>query len=450
MKRREFLKTAGLAGTIAAVNACTGSSEEATTSVSKEIKGEMEYRINPNTGDKVSLLGYGCMRWPALEGDENEIDQEMVNNLIDCALEHGVNYFDTAPGYWKGKSEAATGTALSRHPRDSYFIATKMSNFDEASRTLEGSKKMFATSLERLKTDYIDYLLLHSLRGEDDFKRRFIDNGVIDWLLEERKNGRIRNLGFSFHGNEAGFDYLMSLHEKYHWDFVQIMYNYVDYRHGKIRGGERNANCEYLIGKLAEKGIMAVAMEPLLGGNLSKLPDGIVAKLKERRPSESAASWAFRFAGTTPQMLTVLSGMTYMEHLQDNLKTYCGFEPLSEEEEAFLDGIAGKIVQFPTVPCNYCNYCMPCPYGLDIPGIFSHYNNCVNEDAMPDNAGDPEFKKLRRRFLVGYSRKIPYERQASHCIGCGKCMEECPQKINIPGTMQRIDKYVEKLKQEKL
>jgi len=447
ISRRSFLKMLGAGSAGAAMAACSNKKEESEVSVSGSITGSMEYRTNPNTGDKVSLLGYGCMRWP-YKDDSEEIDQEMVNKLVDYALEVGVNYFDTAPRYLKGKSEAVTGIALSRHPRDSYFIATKMSNFDPVSMTPEGSKQMFKESLERLRTDYIDYLLLHSLSGEFDFKKRFLDNGVLAWLLEEKAAGRIRNLGFSFHGDKKGFDYMMSLHEVYHWDFVQIMYNYVDYRHAADRSGAPNS--EYLITELQKRGIMAVAMEPLLGGGLSKLPDGIVEKLKQRRPQDSAASWAFRFAGTHTQMMTVLSGMTYMEHLQDNLKTYCGFEPISQEEEAFLDDIAGRIVQFPTVPCTNCKYCMPCPYGLDIPGIFAHYNKCVNEDMMPQSSQDENFRKARKRFLIGYERAVPQERQASHCIACGKCVAKCPQKIKIPNQMQKIDAYVEKLKQEKL
>ncbi|MEQ3332334.1 aldo/keto reductase, partial [Phocaeicola vulgatus] len=184
---------------------------------------------------------------------------------------------------------------------------------------------------------------------------------VLDFLLKEREEGRIRNLGWSFHGSVEVFDYLLSLDVK--WDFVQIQMNYVDWRHAS----GRNVNAEYLYGELAKRGIPAVIMEPLLGGRLSKLNDHLVARLKQRRPENSVASWAFRFAGTYPNVLCVLSGMTYMEHLQDNLRTYSPLEPLNEEEKEFLEETAQLMLKFPTIPCNDCKYCMPCPYGLDIP-----------------------------------------------------------------------------------
>ena len=180
-------------------------------------------------------------------------------------------------------------------------------------------------------------------------------------------------MGWSFHGSVEVFDYLLSLDVK--WDFVQIQMNYVDWRHAS----GRNVNAEYLYGELAKRGIPAVIMEPLLGGRLSKLNDHLVARLKQRRPENSVASWAFRFAGTYPNVLCVLSGMTYMEHLQDNLRTYSPLEPLNEEEKEFLEETAQLMLKFPTIPCNDCKYCMPCPYGLDIPAILVHYNKCVNE-----------------------------------------------------------------------
>ena len=449
--RREFLKRTGTAamvmGGLGAVAGCKGSGAGAAESAAgTATSGEMTYRTNSVRGDKVSILGYGCMRWPMIK-DENGrdiCDQEAIDRLIDYAIEHGVNYFDTAPVYLQGQSESATGKSLKRYPRESYYIATKLSNFSNASR--ENSIEMYRKSLENLQTDYIDYYLLHSLGNEAGFKYRFVDNGIMDFLMEERKAGRIRNLGFSFHGSKEGFDEMMAYHEKYHWDFVQIQLNYVDWRHAS----GRNADAEYLQQELDKRGIQSVIMEPLLGGRLSKVPQYVADRLKERNPEGSVASWAFRFAGTHEGVLTVLSGMTYMEHLQDNVKTYSPLVPLDEDELAFLDETAEIMQKYPTIPCNDCKYCMPCPYGIDIPAILLHYNKCVNAGEVAASINDEGYKKARRAYLVSYDRAVPKLRQASRCIGCNQCMSHCPQSINIPRELHKIDRYVENLKQDKL
>jgi predicted aldo/keto reductase-like oxidoreductase len=363
---------------------------------------------------------------------------------VDYAIEHGINYFDTAPVYLQGQSEKATGIALKRHPRESYFIATKLSNFSNYSR--ENSMEMYRKSFENLQTDYIDYYLLHSLNGYDAFKARYVDNGMIDFLLEERKAGRIRNLGFSFHGGPEGWDALMATHEQYHWDFVQIQLNYVDWKHA----GGRNTNAEYLQQELDKRGIPSIIMEPLLGGRLAKVPDNIADRLKERAPESSIASWSFRFAGTPKGVLCVLSGMTYMEHLQDNLKTYSPLVPLSESDLAYLEETVVLMQNYPTIPCNDCKYCMPCPYGIDIPAILLHYNKCVNEGNLATSRNDANYSKARRAYLISYDRAVPKLRQAARCIGCGECMTHCPQSIDIPKELHKIDRYIEKLKQDKL
>ena len=450
MDRREFLKTAGcatlLAGSIGTIASCGGSSDKGNGTDAAEQQGEMTCRTHPENGDKVSILGYGCMRWPMIKDENGKdiIDQETTNRLVDYAIEHGVNYFDTAPVYLQGQSETATGIALKRHPRESYFIATKLSNFSNASR--ENSIEMYRKSFENLQTDYIDYYLLHSISGMDAFQKRYVDNGVIDFLLEERKAGRIRNLGFSFHGSAAGWDELMTTHEKYHWDFVQIQLNYVDWKHA----GGRNANAEYLQQELDKRGIPSIIMEPLLGGRLANVPDNIAERLKERNPEGSIASWAFRFAGTPEGVLTVLSGMTYMEHLQDNLKTYSPLAPLSEEDLKFLEETVVLMQDYPTIPCNDCKYCMPCPYGIDIPAILLHYNKCVNEGNLATSRADKNYSEARRAYLVSYDRAVPKLRQAARCIGCGQCMSHCPQSIDIPKELHKIDRYIEKLKTDTL
>ncbi len=449
INRREFLKTAGSAALVmGGVTACGKKTETkfgTTAGPAVTETGEMTYRINRGNGDKVSILGYGCMRFPMIkdENDKDVVDQDTVNRLIDHALEHGMNYFDTAPVYLQGQSESAVGKALKRHPRENYFIATKLSNFSNWTR--ENSIAMYKASLKNLQTEYIDYYLLHSLGGGgiEQFNKRFVDNGVLDYLMDERRAGRIRNLGFSFHGSKETFDELLSLHDKYHWDFVLIQLNYIDWSHA-------NPTAEYLQQELDKKGIQSMVMEPLLGGRLSKVPQHIAERLKERNPQGSVASWAFRFAGTQPGVLCVLSGMTYMEHLQDNLKTFSPLVPLNEDELAFLKDTSDLIQKYPTIPCNDCKYCMPCPYGIDIPAILLHYNKCVNEGEIAKSSGDENYKKARRAYLVSYDRAVPKLRQADRCIGCDTCMSHCPQNINIPKQLHRIDKYIEKLRQENL
>ncbi len=401
---------------------------------------KMTYRSYPSLGnDKVSILGYGCMRWPTIpnpEGKGDIIDQDAVNELVDYAIAHGVNYFDTSPVYVQGWSEKSTGIALKRHPRESYYIATKLSNFSNP--TYENSLAMYRRSFEDLQVDYIDYYLLHSVGNGRTLKQRYIDNGMMDFLMEERKAGRIRKLGFSFHGSLEGFNEMLSYHEQYHWDFIQIQLNYVDWD---------GSNAKALYEALEQYQIPGIIMEPLLGGRLSKLPDHIVGRLKQRSPESSVASWAFRFAGTPRMILTVLSGMTYMEHLQDNIRTYSPLVPLTEEEKEFLYETGRLIKQYPTIPCNDCKYCMPCPYGIDIPAILLHYNKCVNEGNVPEDQQDENYREARRAFLVGYDRSVPKLRQANHCIGCNQCSKHCPQRINIPRQLHRIDDFVEKLKQ---
>ena len=453
--RRTFLKYLGIGSALTAAGCSTKNNDDATKTPAG-VKGKLSYRINPNTGDKVSLLGFGCTRLPTLDDEEvkdsgNNIDQKALNRLVDAALELGVNYFDTAPPYCRGYSEPAMGNALSRHPRDKYFIATKISNFAESTWSREKSLEMYWNSYKDLRTDYIDYMLLHNVGMVDIevFRKRYLDNGILDFLIEERESGRIRNLGFSYHGDIRVFDYLLEHHDKYKWDFAQIQLNYVDWKHAK-EVNSINTDAEYLYRELEKREIPAVIMEPLLGGRLANVNNHVASLMKQRRPDDSIASWAIRYAATPPGVLTVLSGMTYIEHLQDNIKSYSPLEPLNDEETDFLEEVAQIMLTYPTVPCNDCKYCMPCPYGIDIPGTLVHYNKCVNEGNVPSSRRDPNYEKARRAFLVGYDRAVPRLRQAARCISCRQCVPHCPQNINIPLEMTRIDNFIESLRQDSL
>ena len=396
ISRRSFLKLLG-GGAVTTAAVLTGCKSNKDIKAVQEYKqqveppvGKMTYRINPKTKEKVSILGYGMMRLPSKTENQDDYDQEMINRQVDYAIEHGVNYFDTSPVYCQGKSEACTGIALSRHKRSEYFVATKLSNFNPATQTREGSIAMYRKSMADLRVDYIDYYLLHSIGGGgmENLHKRYLDNGMLDFLLEEREAGRIRNLGFSYHGDIEVFDYLLSEHDKYKWDFVQIELNYLDWDYAN-EINDRNTDASYLYAELQKRHIPAVIMEPLLGGRLANLPQYIATELKQHDPERSIASWAFRYAGTPEGVLTVLSGMTYMEHLKDNLLSYCPLKPLTKVQMEYLQGdIAKKIVGLSNIPCNDCKYCMPCPYGIDIPAIFVHYNKCKNEGTLPRDKGE--------------------------------------------------------------
>lgn len=463
ISKRKFIAKLGILGFSSSpiLSACSNFKNDkktSTVSYTEPPSDKMTFRTN-NKGDKISLLGYGCMRWPTMPDPEDNkkiiIDQETVNDLVDYAISHGVNYFDTAPPYCQGKSETATGIALSRHPRNSYFIATKMSNQGFAGKGLspkevyEKSLEMYYKSFRELKTEYIDYYLLHIIgmgEGMKTLNERFFDNGLLNFLLKEREKGKIRNLGFSYHGDVKVFDYMLSRHDEFKWDFVQIQLNYIDYRHAS----GVNFNAEYLYNELEKRNIPVIVMEPLLGGRLASMPDFLAERLKRIKPESSIASWAFRFCGSFPKVQTVLSGMTYMEHLQDNIRTFSPLEPCSMEELKMLEENVSKFVEFPLIPCTACQYCMPCPYGIDIPAIFAHYNKCLNEGMIAESKKDKNYSEARRRYLIGYDRSVPKLRQANHCINCYQCTPHCPQKIKIPKEMNRIDAYIEKLKQNKL
>ena len=455
ISRRSFLKLFG-AGTVATAATLAGckrankAEEQAANEYKNQVEppiGKMTYRENPKTKEKVSLLGYGMMRLPTLPDKDDEFDQEMINKQIDYAIEHGLNYFDTSPVYCQGKSERCTGIALNRHKRSEYFVATKLSNFNPEYHSREKAIEMYRNSMKELQVDYIDYYLLHAVGGGmDEFEKRYRENGIMDFLLAEREAGRIRNLGFSFHGYKNVFDEVLAMHDQYHWDFVQIELNYLDWDYAD-EINSRNVDASYLYSELEKKGIPAVIMEPLLGGRLANLPQYLMTELKSRDPERSVASWAFRYAGTPKGVLTVLSGMTFMEHLKDNLLSYCPLKPLTEKEMRYLDDeIANKIVGLENIPCNDCKYCMPCPYGIDIPAIFVHYNKCKNEGSLPVGIGDADYRKNRRKYLISLDRVVPRDRQPDHCIQCGQCEPHCPQNIRIPRELHKIDEFIEGLK----
>ncbi len=441
MDRRLFLQRLGMgAGTALAMMAMeplsvlAGNRRSPLMADDDKENHQMTYRVQHGSGEKISLLGFGMMRLPN--------DQDEVNRLVDYAIAHGVNYFDTAPMYMGGQSEVLTGNALSRHPREKYYVATKMSNQNRRVWSFDDSKRMYEQSLERLKVDYIDYYLLHSIGGGmETLQGRFLDNGVLDFLLKEREAGRIKHLGFSYHGDVRDFDWLLDRQEEYHWDFVQIQMNFLDWRHASLRQGRRHdADAEYLYEKCEKVGVQCVVMEPLRGGAFGRMAQELTDQLKAVHPDDSTARWAFRWVGSYPNILTTLSGMNRMDHLVDNVGTFSPLDPCTEQENKLLAEIADQMAGFPTIPCTTCSYCMPCPFGVDIPGNFAYYNEAVNEHLLPlpDKQAD-DYMTRKLKFSEGLKKALPEaEKWATQCTDCEACLPKCPQQIRIPNQMARI------------
>ena len=407
-------------------------------------------------GRRVSLLGYGAMRLPTTDGghavpwqkegySDKAIDQELLNRQVKMLLDGGVTYFDTSPAYCRGESEAALGKALkaSGYARKDYVVATKLSNFAPQQYPLAECKKMFERSLKFLQTDYIDNYLLHSVgngNGFETFSKRYVENGAADWCAELRAQGRIKNLGFSYHGAKAALDWCLERHDKYKWDFVQIQMNYVDWRHAK-EVNARNLDAQYLYETLAKMDIPVVIMEPLLGGRLARYNYALAQTLTPLDPEATLAKWALRFCGTFPKVMTVLSGMTRMEHIEENLATFSPLKPCSDAELAALERAAQAYLKLDTIPCNSCNYCMPCPYGLDIVALLQFRNAILSAPTQPS----------AKEVLRAYAKAVPEElRRADHCTGCGRCSPHCPQSINIPREISAIDEWIDALKNQEV
>ena len=435
MSRREFLRRIGIgAGSAMALMALDPINVLAQDKKDSKATNRMTYRVQHGSGEQISLLGFGMMRLPN--------NQDEVNKLVDYAIEHGVNYYDTAPMYMGGQSEVLMGNALSRHPRNKYYVATKMSNQNRRTWAFEESKAMYERSMEKLKVDYIDYYLLHGIGGGmDSLKGRFLDNGVLDFLLKERKEGRIKHLGFSYHGDVRDFDWLLDHQDEYHWDFVQIQMNFLDWRHASMRGGRRSdADAEYLYDKCEKTGVQCVVMEPLRGGAFGRMAQELTDQLKAVRPDDSTARWAFRWVGSYPNILTTLSGMNRMDHLEENVKTFSPLEVCTEAENKLLAKIADEMSGVPTIPCTTCEYCMPCPYEVNIPGNFAYYNECVNSHLLPlPDKSAADYAERKQKFMDGYKKALPEEKNWAYaCQDCEECLSKCPQQIRIPNQLARI------------
>lgn len=365
---------------------------------------------------EVSLLGLGTMRLPcktSLKREKNPlIDYKKGQELVDIAYKNGVNYYDTAYMYHVGKSEKFIGTALRKYPRDSYFLADKLPIWMCPKKS--DMEKIFKKQLDRTGAGYFDFYLLHSLK-KDSFERceKF---GAYDFLTEMKKQGKIKNIGFSFHGTVDDLREIVAAHK---WDFAQIQMNYLDWKN-------QDAETQYDI--LTKAGIPVIVMEPVRGGKLADLPDEVEEMFKKNEPDKSVASWAIRFVASHSNVITILSGMNSVEQLNDNLSTLTDFKEFSEKEFKICENAAAILNKNDVIPCTGCDYCADCPKEVKISSIFSAYNKVKTGELTKE-----EGKALYNKIDVN----------ASECIRCCKCSDHCPQAIDIPDKIKEVNSFFE-------
>ena len=375
----------------------------------------MNYRTD-KYGNSLSVLGFGCMRFPTKAG---RIDMEETEREILLAIEGGVNYFDTA--YIYPGSEAALGEILEgNRVRDKVFIATKLPHYLIKSR--EGLDKLFAEELKRLRTDHVDYYLMHMLTDTDAWER-LKALGIEDWLREKKESGAIRQVGFSYHGNS---DMFCRLIDTWDWDFCQIQYNYMDEHSQAGRRGLNHAH---------SKGIPVVIMEPLRGGKLvNRLPEEAKTIFGAHPIEHTPAQWAFKWLWDQPEVTVVLSGMNSEEMVRDNIHTASttSVGELTEADQAMLRQVVRAINAKMKVACTGCGYCMPCPKNVDIPGTFAAYNRRYQEGRFWSFVDYVICTMLRKNSTA-----------ASNCVGCGKCEKHCPQQLPIREKLREAQKELE-------
>lgn len=433
ISRRNALKVLGLGAAALTVGHFAKASEKVIPAADFKKMADageitpVDKNTNYKNGDRITKLGFGCMRFPTTGSGRNApVDVPQAQKLVDYAYEHGINYYDTAYVYHGGKSEGIIGEALKKYPRDSYFLADKMPGY--MVRQKSDIASYFETQIRRCNVDYFDYYLLHSITNKEQYDKVYEEWGGYEYCLEQKKKGRIRNLGFSFHGDRALWDYVI---DKHPWDFVQIQLNYIDWR----------KDGEYLYKSLEEKRIPCIVMEPLLGGRLASLSAGANNILKEANPQQSVASWAFRWVGSLPNVLTVLSGMTYMSHLEENVKTFTNFKKLTASEEMTLNKAISEYQKFERIGCTACRYCMPCPFEVEIPSVFETYNNLVMAGNIPDKSSQSaeEYATKKAAFSEEFKKAFAAGGGPSQCVGCGECLSKCPQHLQVPDLMSLIN-----------
>lgn len=358
---------------------------------------------------KLSALGMGAMRLPVLEGDDSKIDEAAAARMVACAMERGVNYYDTAWGYHSGNSERVMGRILKAYPRDRFFLASKFPGYDLSN--MPKVEAIFEEQLKKCQVDYFDFYLFHNVCEMNIDSYLDPQYGIYEYLMKQKENGRIRHLGFSAHGN---LEVMKRFLEAYgpQMEFGQIQLNYLDWSF---------QNAKEKIELLQQYGIPVWVMEPLRGGRLAKLPEASAARLAALRPKENIPAWAFRFLQTIPEVVVTLSGMSNLEQLEENLNTFEEDQPLNPSEWDTLLTVANGMLDH-VLPCTACRYCVShCPQGLDIPSLLDLYN---------------EHSFTGGGFIAPMAlMAIPKEKHPDACIGCGSCEAVCPQQIRIPQAM---------------
>ena len=367
-------------------------------------------------GMKLSALGMGNMRLPVLDGNDSCIDVETAKQMIACCMEAGINYYDTAYGYHGGQSELVVGELMKAYPRDSFYIASKFPGYDASNWSKVN--KIFEEQLKKCQVEYFDFYLFHNVCEMNVDAYLNPKYGIHDYLMEQKKNGRIRHLGFSTHGDIDCMNKFLDAYGK-DMEFCQIELNYFDYKFQNAKGK---------LDLLKKWNLPVWVMEPVRGGQLASLPKDAEARLKEARPDESVPAWAFRFLQSLPSITMTLSGMSNLEQVKANIRTYEENKPLNEEEFKLLLDIADEMIARTTVPCTGCHYCVSkCPMKLDIPFLLKLYN-----EAMVAGSGD---------FIAPMAlSSLDADKQPECCISCHSCEKVCPQTIHIPEELAKFAK----------
>lgn len=401
MNRREFLKTNA---TLAAAAAVIGTLPSLPAAAQ-----ERNVTTRNHNQKQISLLGFGCMRLPMKNG---EVDMELTGELFDYAVRHGVNYFDTAWPYLGGKSETATGALLKKYPRDSFYLADKCPTW--LIESPDDVDRIFDEQLKKCQTDYFDYYLVHSL--DEARYANAVKHDVYGRLLKKKEEGKIKNLGFSFHDTPDVLEKILNNHK---WDFVQLQINYVDWT-------LQNAKRQYELA--VQHNLPVIVMEPLRGGNLAVLNENAVKVLKTADPNATAAAWGLRYVASLPNVLTVLSGMNVMDHLKDNINALTDFRPLTDKERETLERARQIYMSAGAIPCTGCDYCKDCPMGIPISAMFAAYNTYKTTD---------EGRK-GLVFTRNYKLATPTGNTPDKCIECGLCEQHCPQHLPIREKLKEI------------
>ena len=372
---------------------------------------------NDFKGKRLSALGMGTMRLPVIDGDDGRIDETAATEMVDYALAHGVNYFDTAWGYHNGTSETVVGKALARHPRDSFYLADKFPGYDLSN--MGKVEEIFEEQLRKCQVDHFDFYLIHNVCELNIDAYLDPKYGTLDYLREQRRNGRISHLGFSVHGNLGTMKRFLDAYGD-DMEFCQVQLNYVDWDFQDAK-----AKMELL----RSRDIPCWVMEPVRGGRLANLSESESAVLRRMRPDEAPVAWAFRFLQSVPEVTVILSGASSMEQMRQNIAICEEDRPLDGKEMENLLALGRSMVDAKAAPCTACKYCIShCPKGIDIPRMIELYNEHVFTGGG---------------FIAPMAlAAVPEDRQPSACIGCGKCAEVCPQRIDIPGIMKD---FVQKL-----